>query len=59
MHLALVYETLPQGELVAELFDLLSDDVKSDVYEGAVEQNLSQLRGAFSFDAAARNPQRV
>lgn len=45
--LALVYETLPQGELVAELFDHLSDDVKSDVYEGAVEQNLSQLRARF------------
>ena len=47
VHLSLVYETLPQGELVAELFDLLSDDVKSEVYEGAVEQNLSQLRGRF------------
>ncbi|MFC5648403.1 aromatic acid exporter family protein [Paenibacillus solisilvae] len=47
VHLSLVYESLPQGELIAELFDHLEDDVKSDVYEGAVEQSLSQLRARF------------
>ncbi|BBH19767.1 hypothetical protein Back11_11120 [Paenibacillus baekrokdamisoli] len=47
VQLAFVYETLPQGELVAELFDHLADDVKSDVYEGAVEQSLTELKERF------------
>ena len=42
--LSLVYETVPQGELLAEVFDHLADDVKSDVYKGDVEQRLSERR---------------
>ncbi|WP_308634364.1 aromatic acid exporter family protein [Paenibacillus silvisoli] len=45
--LALVYESLPQGELVAELFEHLSDDVKSEVYEGTVETKRLQLGARF------------
>jgi uncharacterized membrane protein YgaE (UPF0421/DUF939 family) len=45
--LAFVYETLPQGELVADLFDHLADDVKSDVYEGYVAKRLSELEARF------------
>ncbi|MBW7456563.1 aromatic acid exporter family protein [Paenibacillus sepulcri] len=45
--LAFVYEKLPQGELVAELFESLPDDVKSDVYEGSIERKLSGLEGRF------------
>ncbi|RAP78194.1 aromatic acid exporter family protein [Paenibacillus montanisoli] len=45
--LALIYESLPQGELAAELFEHLSDDVKSDVYEGAVEAQRRQLKARF------------
>ncbi|MFB9330478.1 aromatic acid exporter family protein [Paenibacillus aurantiacus] len=44
---SLVYEKLPQGELAAEVFDLLADEVKSDVYEGIVERHLSELGGRF------------
>ncbi|QHW34476.1 aromatic acid exporter family protein [Paenibacillus rhizovicinus] len=44
---AFVYEKLPQGELTAELFDLLSGDVKSDVYEGGVEERIKVLEAKF------------
>ncbi|NBC68052.1 aromatic acid exporter family protein [Paenibacillus sacheonensis] len=45
--LAFVYEKLPQGELTAELFDHLSGDVKSEVYEGGVEERIKTLEGRF------------
>ncbi|GGD64097.1 aromatic acid exporter family protein [Paenibacillus nasutitermitis] len=45
--LAFVYEMLPQGEQVAELFESLPDDVKSDVYEGSIERKLSELEQRF------------
>lgn len=45
--IAFVYEKLPQGELTAELFDMLSGDVKSDVYEGAVEERIAELEERF------------
>ncbi|MBH5317807.1 aromatic acid exporter family protein [Paenibacillus sp. GSMTC-2017] len=41
--LALVYEKLPQAELIAKLLDQLSNDVKSDVYQGLAEQGVFQL----------------
>lgn len=47
LRLALVYEKLPQGELAAELFDLLAGEVKSDVYEGGVERQLELLVSRF------------
>lgn len=47
VRVSLVYEKLPQGELAAELFDLLASEVKSDVYEGIVERHLSELGGQF------------
>ncbi|SFS61922.1 aromatic acid exporter family protein [Paenibacillus sp. BC26] len=45
--LALVYESLPQGELVAELFEHLADDVKSEVYEGKVDEMRLKLESRF------------
>lgn len=45
--LALVYESLPQGEHVAELLDQLAVDVKSDVYKGEAEQAVLNLVRAF------------
>ncbi|WP_219837545.1 aromatic acid exporter family protein [Paenibacillus sp. R14(2021)] len=45
--LAFVYEVLPQGELTAELFELLSSDVKSDVYEGGVETKVLFMEKRF------------
>ncbi|TYP72576.1 aromatic acid exporter family protein [Paenibacillus methanolicus] len=47
VRVSLVYEKLPQGELAAELFDLLADEVKSDVYEGVVERHLNELGTRF------------
>ncbi|UVI27707.1 aromatic acid exporter family protein [Paenibacillus spongiae] len=47
VQLSFVYEKLPHGELVAELFDHLAHDVKSDVYEGNVERSLSELEARF------------
>ncbi|MFC4809483.1 aromatic acid exporter family protein [Paenibacillus sp. GCM10023250] len=46
-HLSFVYASLPQGELAAELFELLSGDVKSAVYEGGVEERIRLLEGRF------------
>ncbi|MFD0587021.1 aromatic acid exporter family protein [Paenibacillus sp. GCM10027627] len=45
--LALVYEKWPQGELIAELLDQLSDDVKSDVYRGQSEKKVFELMRSF------------
>nr|WP_243866996.1 hypothetical protein [Paenibacillus sp. BK720] len=42
--LALVYEKLPQNEPLAELLELLSGEVKSEVYRGITEKRLSELR---------------
>ncbi|SEM82660.1 aromatic acid exporter family protein [Paenibacillus sp. OV219] len=45
--LAHVFETLPQGELAAELFEDLAGDLKSDVYEGKVETKRKLLGERF------------
>ncbi|MDF2835447.1 MAG: hypothetical protein K0Q63_1087 [Paenibacillus sp.] len=45
--LALVYERWPQGELIAELLEGLSDDVKAEVYVGVAEQRVFALMGSF------------
>ncbi|ACT01255.1 aromatic acid exporter family protein [Paenibacillus sp. JDR-2] len=42
--LALIYEKLPQNEPLAELLELLSGEVKSEVYRGITEKRLSELR---------------
>lgn len=42
--LALVYEKLPQNEPLAEILELLSEEVKSEVYRGITEKRLSDLR---------------
>lgn len=47
LQLSYVYDSLPQGELVAEQFDILADNVKSEVYEGAVERKLPELEEQF------------
>lgn len=47
LQLSYVYDSLPQGELVAEQFDILADNVKSEVYEGAVERKLPELKEQF------------
>lgn len=45
--LALAYEKVPQGELLAEVFDSLALEVMSDVYEGRVERELEELEEVF------------
>jgi uncharacterized membrane protein YgaE (UPF0421/DUF939 family) len=47
VELAFVYEKLPQGDLVADVFDQLADDVRSDVYEGNSERKLRNLEKIF------------
>ena len=47
VELALVYENWPQAVMIAELLEQLADDVKSDVYEGSVEERLYQLTQSF------------
>jgi uncharacterized membrane protein YgaE (UPF0421/DUF939 family) len=47
VELALVYENWPQAAMIAELLEQLSSDVKSDVYEGSVEEGLYELAKAF------------
>ncbi|SFF09174.1 Uncharacterized membrane protein YgaE, UPF0421/DUF939 family [Paenibacillus catalpae] len=42
--LALVYEKLPQNEPLAEILELLSEEVKSEVYRGITEKRLSDLK---------------
>lgn len=44
---AQVYSSLPHGQLVAELFEALSVDVKSDTYTGNVEKRLAALEEQF------------
>jgi uncharacterized membrane protein YgaE (UPF0421/DUF939 family) len=41
--LARVYEQLPHGEMAAQLFDTLSEDVKNLYYTGVVEEQLKSL----------------
>ncbi|MBD2869849.1 aromatic acid exporter family protein [Paenibacillus arenilitoris] len=45
--LACVFEEVPQAAMIAELFERLSGDVKSDVYEGSVEVSLNRLSESF------------
>ncbi|MBD0380449.1 aromatic acid exporter family protein [Paenibacillus sedimenti] len=40
---AQVYQTLPQGELVAAIFEDLSQSVKEDYYTGTAEKELQEL----------------
>ncbi|MEW9698868.1 aromatic acid exporter family protein [Paenibacillus sp. SI8] len=40
---AQVYQTLPQGELVATIFEELSVSVKEDYYSGVAEKDLQEL----------------
>lgn len=47
VELALVYEKFPQAAMIAELLEQLSGDVKSDVYEGSVEERLYGLSKLF------------
>ncbi|MCA0758537.1 aromatic acid exporter family protein [Paenibacillus sp. N4] len=47
VELALVYEKFPQAVMIAELLEQLSGDVKSDVYEGSVEERLYALSRVF------------
>ncbi|MBD2847620.1 aromatic acid exporter family protein [Paenibacillus sp. IB182496] len=44
---ALVYEKMPQGILLAEVFGHLAEEVKSDVYIGRVERELERLEERF------------
>lgn len=44
---AQVTETLPQGAAVAELFDLLNEDVRTTFYTGNAEAKLAELEKAF------------
>lgn len=44
---AQVYQTLPHGQITAEIFDELSEDVKSEYYTGHAEKNLSSLEEKF------------
>ncbi|MCD1257341.1 aromatic acid exporter family protein [Paenibacillus athensensis] len=41
--IAQVYETLPQGESVAEVLEDLSEDVRQEYYSGRAEQRLREL----------------
>ncbi|MGG1636404.1 hypothetical protein BK120_02040 [Paenibacillus sp. FSL A5-0031] len=45
--LAFVYEKFPQAIMIADLFDQLSSDVKSDVYKGSVGERLLELSRLF------------
>ncbi|WP_168122686.1 aromatic acid exporter family protein [Paenibacillus sp. HB172176] len=44
---AFVYERFPQGELIAGLLRQLSGDVKSEVYQGQVENQVFELQRKF------------
>lgn len=44
---AFVSRRVPQAELIAALFDRLTEDVKSEFYEGETERRLSELEGSF------------
>ncbi|MCI3920415.1 aromatic acid exporter family protein [Paenibacillus sp. TRM 82003] len=45
--IARVYEELPYGQMTADLFDELSEDVKNEFYTGAVETRLQKLEETF------------
>lgn len=45
--IAFVYERLPQGDLLADMFDSLSEDIKSEVYTGNAERRLKELEQLF------------
>ncbi|CAM4210438.1 aromatic acid exporter family protein [Paenibacillus tarimensis] len=45
--LASVYEKQPQGDLIADMLDHLSEDIKSDVYTGNAERELYELEERF------------
>ncbi|WP_138751050.1 aromatic acid exporter family protein [Paenibacillus sinopodophylli] len=47
VELAFVYQKFPQAVMIADLLDHLSSDVKSDVYEGNVEERLRELSQLF------------
>lgn len=47
VELAFVFEKFPQAVMIADLLDQLSGDVKSDVYEGNVEERLDKLAQLF------------
>lgn len=47
VELAFVYQKFPQAAMIANLLEQLSSDVKSDVYEGAVEGRLNELSQLF------------
>jgi uncharacterized membrane protein YgaE (UPF0421/DUF939 family) len=44
---AQVYRSLPHGHQIAQLFEELSVEVKSEYYQGNVEKHLSELEAAF------------
>lgn len=44
---AQVYQTLPHGELLASVFEELSEDVKVEYYTGRAEQDLVELEARF------------
>ncbi|MFD0670288.1 aromatic acid exporter family protein [Cohnella sp. GCM10027633] len=44
---AFVSRRVPQAELIAALFDRLTEDVKSEFYEGETERRLGDLEGSF------------
>jgi uncharacterized membrane protein YgaE (UPF0421/DUF939 family) len=46
-YVAQVYQTLPHGELLASVFDELSEDVKVDYYTGNSENKLRVLQVEF------------
>lgn len=46
-YVAQVYQTLPHGELLASVFDELSEDVKVEYYTGRSESKLRVLQGEF------------
>lgn len=46
-YVAQVYQTLPHGELLASVFDELSEDVKVEYYTGRSESKLRLLQGEF------------
>ncbi|CAM4286173.1 aromatic acid exporter family protein [Paenibacillus alkaliterrae] len=47
VELAFVYEKFPQAAMIAELLEQLPSDVKSDVYQGSVEERLYELAQLF------------
>ncbi|NHN30777.1 aromatic acid exporter family protein [Paenibacillus agricola] len=46
-YVAQIYQTLPHGELLASVFDELSENVKNEYYTGRTQTKLNALQGAF------------